>query len=76
VNVALAIVTPLAAAIVWGTFCSPKAAVRLPPPAKAAVQLLVLLGAAVALGVAGQPVLAAILGAAVLVDAVLRARRV
>jgi hypothetical protein len=74
VDVVLAVVAPLAAAVVWGVFCSPRAAVRLPPWAKAAVQLLVLLGGAAALVAAGQPWLAAVLAAAVLVDAALRRR--
>jgi hypothetical protein len=74
VHVALAVVTPLAAAVVWGAFCSPRAAVKLPPAAKTAVQLLVLLGAAAALSAAGPHVLAGILAAFVLVDAVLRRR--
>jgi hypothetical protein len=75
VHVAVAVVTPLAAAVVWGTFCSPRAAVKLPPAAKQAVQLVVLLGAAAALSAAGRHVLAAIFAALVLVDAGLRRRQ-
>ena len=73
-NVALAVLTPVAAMVVWGVFCSPRATVKLSKWAKAGVQLLVLLGAAVALAAAGQVVLAVVLGAGVLVDAGLRAR--
>jgi hypothetical protein len=74
VHVALAVATPLAAAAVWGTFCSPRAAVKLPSWPKTAVQLLVLLGAAAALSAAGRHVLAGIFAALVLVDAALRRR--
>jgi membrane protein implicated in regulation of membrane protease activity len=50
----LAAITPLVAAVFWGTFASPRASVRLATVPKVAVRLRVLLGGAVALAVAGQ----------------------
>jgi hypothetical protein len=76
VNVVAAVVAPLVAAIVWGVFCSPRAPVALPKEGKTALQLVVLLGGALALGVAGEAWLAIVLAAAVLVDALLRYRSV
>jgi Protein of unknown function (DUF2568) len=66
--VVLAIATPLAAALLWGTVASPRAPVRLPTAPKLAVRLAVLLGAAVALAVAGQPTLALLLAVTVVAD--------
>ena len=70
-RVALAIGTPLALAVVWGTFLSPKASVSLPDAVTLLLQLAVLGGAAWALFRAGQEPLAAIFGGAVLVNAAL-----
>jgi Protein of unknown function (DUF2568) len=72
-NVVLAIVAPLAFAVIWGVFASPRARVQLPPWPKFALRVGLLLGSAVALAVAGQRGLALALGAAVLADNVLLA---
>ncbi|MGC5019824.1 YrdB family protein [Micromonospora sp. DT47] len=50
---------PLLIAVVWGVFCSPKAAVPLPPAAKYAVQAACFLTAGILLALAGQPILGA-----------------
>jgi len=73
VNVALAIVAPLALAVIWGIFASPRAPVALPQWPKFALRVGLLLGSAVALAVAGRPGLALGLAAAVLLDNVLLA---
>ena len=52
---------PLLIAVVWGTFCSPKAAVPLPAPAKLAVQAACFLTAGLLLALAGRPVPGALL---------------
>jgi hypothetical protein len=64
----LGVLTPLTAAVIWGTFASPRAPVRLPRGPKLALRLAVLFGGAVALGVAGQHWLAIVLAACVLGD--------
>jgi hypothetical protein len=48
---------PIAVAIVWGLFVSPKAKVALPHPARFAIELLVWAAAAAALVAAGHLVL-------------------
>jgi uncharacterized protein DUF2568 len=48
---------PLAVAIVWGLFVSPKAAIEVPRPVRFAIELLVWAAAAVALAAADQVVL-------------------
>jgi Protein of unknown function (DUF2568) len=45
----LAIAAPLAAAVAWGAWVAPKAARRLPDPARLAVEALVFAGATAAL---------------------------
>ena len=67
----LGVLTPLAAAVLWGIFASPRAPVRLASAPKLALRLAVLLGGAVALAVAGQRWLAVALAAAVFGDAAL-----
>ncbi|HEU5107312.1 MAG TPA: DUF2568 domain-containing protein [Micromonosporaceae bacterium] len=69
-SVVLAVVLPLAAAVAWGVFAVPgdpsrggAAPVPVPGAVRLALELLVLGGGAVAVGVAGAPVLAAVLGA-------------
>ncbi len=52
---------PVAAAVVWGAFASPRAAVTLPPGATLAVQVAVLTAAVAALVHTGKPVVAAVL---------------
>lgn len=64
----LAALTPLAAAVLWGTFASPRAPVRLPVAPKIALRLAVLLGGNVALAVAGQRWLAVAFAAVVIGD--------
>ncbi|MEE3918686.1 YrdB family protein [Micromonospora sp. BRA006-A] len=46
--------TPLVIAVVWGLFCSPRAAVTLPDPAKLAVQAAGFLTGGVLLALAGR----------------------
>ena len=72
-NLALAIATPLALAVIWGTFASPRAPVRLAQRPKFALRVGLLLGSALALGVAGRLWLALGLAAAVVLDNVLLA---
>ena len=64
----LGVLTPLAAAVLWGAFASPRAPVRLARAPKLALRLSVLLGGAVALAVACQRWLAVDLAAAVIGD--------
>jgi len=64
----LGVLTPLVAAVLWGTFASPRAPVRLPRAPKLALRLAVLLGGAVALAVAGQRWLGVALAAVVIGD--------
>ncbi|SBT64119.1 Protein of unknown function (DUF2568) [Micromonospora sediminicola] len=46
---------PLVIAVVWGVFCSPRATVALPAPAKLGVQAACFLGGGVLLALAGHP---------------------
>jgi hypothetical protein len=64
----LAALTPLAAAVIWGTFLSPRAPVQLPTVPKVALRLAVLLGGALALAAAGRGLLAGALAAVVIAD--------
>ncbi|MFR9776489.1 YrdB family protein [Micromonospora sp. MS34] len=52
---------PLLIAVVWGVFCSPKAGVVLPAPAKLAVQAACFVTGGLLLALAGQPVPGAVL---------------
>ncbi|MFC4146426.1 YrdB family protein [Micromonospora mangrovi] len=73
VRVAAGIGAPLLIAVVWGVFCSPRAAVSLPAPAKLAVQVACFVTAGLLLALAGHPVPAVLLVALWAVDtAVLR----
>ncbi|WP_435318994.1 YrdB family protein [Haloarchaeobius sp. TZWSO28] len=67
-SLALGLGAPLLAAIVWGTFVSPKARVPLRGEARLAVEVLVFGVAAVALYAAGQPLLAVVFAAVAVVD--------
>jgi hypothetical protein len=68
--VLLGIGAPLAAAVLWGLFVSPKA--RYGSPVRQAVgETIVFAAAVVALFAAGQPVLAIVFAALALVDGVL-----
>lgn len=66
----LAALTPLVAAVIWGTFASPRAPVRLATVPKVALRLGVLLGGAVALAVAGPTWLAVTLAVVIVGDEV------
>jgi hypothetical protein len=66
----LAALTPLAAAVIWGTFASPRAPVRLATLPKVALRLSVLLGGAVALATAGPTWLAITLAVVIVSDEV------
>lgn len=57
-KLALGIGAPLLVAIFWGVFMAPRAAIKLPTPAHLALYLVIFGGAALALAVAGQPLLA------------------
>jgi Protein of unknown function (DUF2568) len=64
---------PLLAAVVWGAWVAPKARWPVPLPTRVVIEL-VLFGAAVgALAVAGQPLLAVVLGVAALATSLLNA---
>lgn len=66
--VILAVGLPLGAAVVWGTLAAPRASVRLADGPKTAVRLIVLLGSALALAVAGRQQMALVFALVVLVD--------
>jgi hypothetical protein len=69
----LGVGAPLLAAVVWGAWVAPKARWPVPMPVRVVIEL-VLFGAAVGgLAVAGQPVLAVVLGIAALVTSLLNA---
>ena len=69
----LSVGAPLLAAVVWGAWVAPKARWPVPMPVRVVIEL-VLFGAAVGgLTVAGQPVLAVVLGVAALVTSLLNA---
>jgi hypothetical protein len=48
-SIVLAVVLPVAAALVWGRWIAPRAGHRLPDPARAGVEVLLFLGAFVVL---------------------------
>ena len=56
-----AVLVPVAAALVWGTFCSPRAAIRLAYPAVLALQVLVLGSGVLGLLALGHPAWAGLL---------------
>lgn len=55
-RILLGVGTPLLAAVVWGTFVSPKARIPLREPGRFAVEVVVFGAAVVALVAAGRPV--------------------
>ncbi|NES17189.1 MULTISPECIES: YrdB family protein [Micromonospora] len=59
---------PLLLAVVWGIFCSPRASVPLPAPAKLGVQAASFVTGGLLLALAGQPVPGAVLVALWAVD--------
>jgi hypothetical protein len=71
INVVLAIVTPLAAATIWGVWCAPRSDRRLPPPRRIPLELLLFALAAVALAAAGATTLAIVFAIAVAVNTLL-----
>ena len=68
VHVAVAVVAPLAAAVVWGMFVAPKAARPVSEPVRWAIEVALFAFAAGALVVAGSPVLAILLFAGALLN--------
>ena len=70
-KIALGVGAPLLVAVVWGVFCAPKAAKRLHGPALHVVELALFGAAALALAVAGQPVLAVTFAALIIGNRVL-----
>jgi Protein of unknown function (DUF2568) len=70
-SVLVAIAAPLAMAIVWGTWCAPRARRRLPMPSRAIVELTIFALAVVALAAAGHVIWAIVLAAVVALNAAL-----
>ncbi|MEU2615513.1 YrdB family protein [Micromonospora sp. NPDC007271] len=68
VRVAAGLGAPLLIAVVWGLFCSPKAGVPLPAPAKLTVQAACFVTGGLLLALAGRPVPGALLVAVWAVD--------
>lgn len=73
---------PLAAISLWGTFRVPgdrsagkDGALAVPGPVRLAIELVVLLGAAIALAIAGSPIAGGILALAIVVHGVTTPRR-
>jgi hypothetical protein len=70
-DVVLAVAAPLAAAVVWGIYAAPKARRRLPLVPRLVLELCVFAVAALALAVAGAPVLALVFAAVVALNTAL-----
>jgi hypothetical protein len=70
VNILLGIGAPLIAATVWGMWAAPRSPRRLTGAARLALETAVFAAAAVALVLAGAPVLAAVFAAIVVLDTV------
>ena len=70
-NVAVAVAAPAGVAAVWGAFLAPKASRRLDPPARWVLELAVLAAAVGALGASGLTLLAVVLAAVAVIDAIL-----
>jgi len=70
-RVVLGVGSPVLAAVVWGLFVAPKAAMTLPSRVKFVLGLAILLLAAVALAAAGQPAIAVAFAAIVVINQVL-----
>lgn len=71
IHVILGIGAPLLAAILWGLFAAPRAAIAVSPLVRMAVKLLVFGAAALGLAVAGQPTLAVIFAVIVAINLLL-----
>jgi Protein of unknown function (DUF2568) len=69
----LGIGAPLLAAVVWGAVVAPKARWPVPTPTRVVIELVLFGAAAGALAVAGQPVVAVVLGIAALATSLLNA---
>jgi hypothetical protein len=69
--VVAAVLLPVVAIVVWGRWCAPRASRRLPTPARIPVEMGVFALAVVGLALVGPPVLAIVLGAAMVVNALL-----
>lgn len=61
VNVLMGVATPIAAAVVWGTFLAPKRRIDLAVPVRVVMELVVFGLAVLALAAAGQSTLAVVL---------------
>jgi hypothetical protein len=71
VSVIVAIAAPVLAIVVWGAFAAPRSERRLPPARRIPLELAVFALAVAALGAAGAPLAAAILGVLVAINSVL-----
>jgi multisubunit Na+/H+ antiporter MnhB subunit len=63
-KILLGVGAPVLAAVVWGTFLSPRASVRVPGPLLVILEMALFAVAAIALNAAGQPTLATALAIA------------
>jgi len=70
-KIGLGIGAPLLAALVWGTFLSPRATVKVPGPPRLLLELLVFALAIASLAAAGQPKLAWAFGLVYVINRVL-----
>ena len=70
-KIGLGLGVPVLAAVLWGTFLSPRAAVRLPGPVRFLSELALFGAAVAALVDAGEPGFAILFGALVVVNEVL-----
>jgi hypothetical protein len=80
--VVLAVLLPLVAAVAWGVFTVPddpsrggRSPVAVPGAIRLALELLVFFGGAVAIAVAGAPVVAAVFGALIVLHLAFSGRR-
>jgi Protein of unknown function (DUF2568) len=69
----LGIASPLLAAVVWGALVAPKARWPVAVPTRVVIELVLFGAAAAALAVAGQPLLAVVLGVAAVATSLLNA---
>ena len=69
VSIAVAIVAPALAIVLWGVFAAPRSARRLPSSSRIPFELTVFALAVAALVAAGSPAAAVVFGVAVLVNA-------
>jgi hypothetical protein len=69
--VVLAVAAPALFVVLWGRFAAPRSSHRLPPRSRIPFELGLFALAAIALMIAGQPVLAAVFGVIAVVNAAL-----